>query len=140
MSYDCYGRVLVVDDEGDNRKILKHQLAQANYEVVLACNGKEGWEILKEDVGKINLVLLDRMMPEMDGIQLLKLMKENRIDDIPVIMQTAAAEKKQLMELINQELDVFYYLIKPYSRGKLLTVVDKALGIERDDRHTHAFL
>jgi len=84
--------ILVVDDELTIRLLLKEALHDEGYDVRLACHGLEALEIYKNN--PIHLVILDLKMPEMDGIQALRVMKEIK-PDIPIIFFTAYGEYKQ---------------------------------------------
>jgi CheY-like chemotaxis protein len=118
-------RVLAVDDDPVNLDILCEYFAAEGYEILQAMDGAEALKILHANQG-IDVVVLDRMMPVMDGITCVEYMKQDEVlRDIPVIMQTAAASSKQVLEGI--EAGVYYYLIKPYERKILLSIVNAAL-------------
>lgn len=118
-------RILIVDDEEFNLKILAGDLEDNGYEVVQAQNGKIACDILQAD-DNFQVVLLDRMMPVMDGMAVLNYMKADpQLKRIPVIMQTAASATKQVLEGI--EAGVFYYLTKPYDAKVMLAIVKSAL-------------
>lgn len=120
-------KLLVVDDEPFNLEIIAEHLDGAGYELVTANDGQEAWELLQgapED--EFDALILDRMMPRMDGLTLLKLVKqEARFRQMPVIMQTAAASKEQVMEGIQN--GAYYYLTKPFDGEVLATIVRAAL-------------
>lgn len=118
-------RILVVDDEEFNLKILVRDLQDSGYEVVKAEEGRIACDILRNDP-LFDVILLDRMMPNMDGMQVLAAIKsDTRLKHIPVIMQTAAASTKEIIEGI--EAGVFYYLTKPYDLKVLLAIVRSAI-------------
>ncbi len=85
-------RILVIDDEEVHREVLRMYLGGAGYgNILFADDSEQGWKMLQGEQTP-DLVLLDRMLPGMDGIGLLKRIKENEsLQHIPVIMQTAAA-------------------------------------------------
>lgn len=117
--------VLAVDDEVFNLDILHNSLKQAGYDPLEAENGEIAWNKLQEN-REVQVIVLDRMMPVMDGMAFLKKLKADwRFRDIPVIMQTAAAEREQIIEGINA--GVYYYLTKPYEKEVLLSIVKAAL-------------
>lgn len=119
-------KILVVDDEPNNVRILTLDLEDEGHEIVAACDGLDGWGKLEEHGTSIKLVLLDRMMPNMNGMEFMKKIKsDTRFKKIPVIMQTAAAEKEQVIEGIKS--GVYYYLTKPYDEDILISVVNAAL-------------
>jgi len=126
-------RLLVVDDEPFNLEIIAEHLEGDDYELVTARDGEEAWAILNEASGEeFEALILDRMMPRMNGIELLKRIKqEARFRQIPVIMQTAAASKEQVVEGIR--LGAYYYLTKPFD-GEVLAAVVRAAVAERAAR------
>lgn len=118
--------LLAIDDEPKNLKLIRMYLADTDYTVLTANNGAEGWKVLTEASPPIDVILLDRMMPVMDGMAfMLKLRAHPDFAHLPVIMQTAAAETNQVAEGIRT--GVFYYLTKPYDGEVLLSIVQSAL-------------
>ncbi len=118
--------ILVVEDNRDMRNFI-HQLLQKKYkQVLLAKNGAEGLEVLKEHGRNINLVVSDVMMPVLDGLTMLKEIKNHQEwYDIPVVMLTAlAAERDKLTALT---IGVDDYLTKPFSVPELLIRVQNLL-------------
>lgn len=119
-------KILVVEDDVDNTEILTHILEGADYEVVTAEHGKEALDKL-EDHPDTDVIVLDRMMPVMDGMGFLSRVKaDEEFREIPVIMQTAADELKQIEQGISA--GVYYYLTKPYSKRVLLAVIKAAVN------------
>ena len=119
--------ILVVDDEIFNLEILAEHLEDAGYTPVCAKNGVEAWDILQNNPGQFNAVLLDRMMPEMDGIQVLENIKAHSLlKKIPVIMQTAKAASEDVLEGL--KAGAHYYLTKPFDRDHLLAIVRTAVN------------
>lgn len=117
-------RILAVDDEEFNLDILLEYFEGEDYEIITAQDGVKAWEILQQQ--EIDLVVLDRMMPNMDGITLLKKIKETeKFKTTPVIMQTAATSVDEVKEGI--EAGAFYYLSKPYQKEVLLSIVRSAV-------------
>ncbi|RCS58023.1 response regulator [Parvibium lacunae] len=118
--------ILVVDDEPLNLEIIGEYLDDPRFVLTFAENGQEAWEKLQQSP-PFDLIVLDRMMPVMDGMELLhKLKAESRFSKIPVIMQTAAASKEQVAEGLRQ--GAYYYLTKPYEEEILRSIVESALG------------
>ncbi|MDD5247722.1 MAG: response regulator [Rhodocyclaceae bacterium] len=120
-------RILVVDDEALNRAIIAECLDDIAYRLDMAVDGEEAWEKLERSSAPYHLILLDRMMPRLDGMALLQRIKATpRHQRIPVIMQTAAASIDQVCEGI--KAGVYYYLTKPYAPEALLAIVRAALA------------
>lgn len=118
-------RLLIVDDEEMNLDILRDYLEDEGYEVIGATNGEEAWELL-EKTPDIAMILLDRMMPKMDGMEFMaRLNKSKRFRDIPVVMQTAASSSQEILEGLRA--GVFYYLTKPFEREIIVNVIKAAL-------------
>jgi CheY-like chemotaxis protein len=118
-------RILAVDDERINLTILQNDLEDSGFEVFCAEDGKAALAKLKE-IPDIDIIVLDRMMPNMDGIQVTKTLKSDPLyKHIPIIMQTAAGQSQQIKEGI--EAGVFYYLIKPFNESLLISIVKSAL-------------
>jgi len=123
------GLILAVDDEAFNLDILTELLDDDGYEVVGAVDGQDAWEKLSAGL-RPDVVVLDRMMPRMDGMAFLQLIKADaNLREIPVIMQTAAATHDQVRQGI--DAGVFYYLTKPYEEAVLLSIVRSALDDAR---------
>jgi len=118
-------KVLIVDDDKMNILILEESLQDAGYETVAAEDGLEALEALKKE--KIKVILLDWMMPNMNGIEFMERISSNNKDfaKIPVIMQTAKATRDDVLVAINQ--GIYYYLVKPFTDDALLKVVEKAM-------------
>lgn len=122
--------ILVVDDEPFNRDIITEILDDPGYRISVAEDGVEAWAALSDPEARIDLVLLDRMMPGIDGLEVLKRIKGTPgLRDLPVIMQTAAASPDQVREGI--AAGAFYYLTKPFEFETLQTIVRAALDAAR---------
>lgn len=120
-------RILVVDDEPLNLEIIREYLDDPRYEAHFASDALEALAHLEAPEGMVDVLVLDRMMPGMDGVALLRRLKADaRFKDIPVIMQTAAAAPDQVREGI--EAGAYYYLTKPYEPEALLAILRAALG------------
>lgn len=119
-------RLLVVDDEPFNQEIIGEYFEGTGLLLDSAENGEIAWALLDSGVS-YSAVLLDRMMPVLDGMSLLRRMKaDERFRAIPVIMQTAAGNPEQVREGLSA--GAHYYLVKPYERESLLSVVRGALA------------
>lgn len=121
-------RILAVDDEPINLEIIGEILDDPGYRVEFAANAESALEKLEgSDHAPFHLAILDRMMPGMSGIELLRRMKsDDRFAAMPVIMQTAAAAPAQVREGI--EAGAYYYLTKPYEPEALAAIVRAALA------------
>lgn len=127
-------KILTVDDEQINLAILSEYLESAGYDFILASDGVEAIEIMEKS-DDIDAVVLDRMMPRLDGMGVLKWIKQSEIyKNTPVIMQTAAATSEQVLQGI--ESGVYHYLTKPYSEPLFLAVLKSALDSTKDFHET----
>lgn len=113
------GTVLLVEDEKDLRTLLSYHLKKENYTVLLAENGKVACEIL--DAEKPDVILLDILMPELDGWEVCKIIRDHQdqlISSIPVIMLTALRDEKDKIKGLQLGADAF--INKPYSIKEVL--------------------
>ena len=116
--------ILVVDDESRMRKLIKDFLVQKNYNIIEAQDGEEALKIYNENKNKIKLILLDVMMPKLDGWSVLRqIRQENKT--IPIIMLTARSEEQD--EVFGFELGVDEYITKPFSPKILVARVEAIL-------------
>ena len=119
--------LLAVDDEPLNLEIIRECLDDPRMDLDLAPNAESAWRRLETAATPYNLAILDRMMPGMNGIELLRRMKaDERFRRIPVIIQTAATAPDQVREGI--EAGAYYYLTKPYRPAALTAIVRAALA------------
>ncbi|GGP26196.1 response regulator [Silvimonas amylolytica] len=125
-------RLLIVDDEPFNLEILTEHLQDADYDVVTADDGEAAWDLLSRDRA-FDAILLDRMMPRMDGMALLARLKQQpELMQVPVIMQTAVGAAENVREGLTA--GAYYYLIKPFQRDMLLAIVSAAVEFYREKR------
>lgn len=118
-------KILVVDDNTTIIMLIKTKLAANGYEVLSAYNGETGWLAIARD--KPDLVLLDIMMPRMDGFQVFeKMLSDPSINGIPVIFLTASGQRED--EKRAMEMGARHFLTKPFSPNHLLEIVNKLLG------------
>ena len=115
-------KILVVDDESRMRKLVKDFLVKKGYEVAEAGDGEEALEIFFKDP-KIALVILDVMMPKLDGWEVCKQIRKQ--SSVPVIMLTARSDERD--ELLGFELGVDEYISKPFSPKILVARVEAIL-------------
>ena len=131
--YKAEGHLLVVDDEEGNRDVLSQRLRKQGYSVATAPNGRKALEML--EVGAYDLVLLDIMMPEMDGYEVLRRLKVNdRLKNLPVIMVSALSEMDSVVRCI--EMGAEDYLTKPFNsvllKARLGACLEKKRGRDRE--------
>lgn len=125
------GRLLLVDDEPFNLEILGEHLTDAGYEICTAEDGEAAWQVIQNDETGFDAILLDRMMPRMDGMAVLYLLKKHpRYLRVPVIMQTAVGSPDAVSEGL--AAGAYYYLVKPFQRDMLLAIVDAAVSAFRE--------
>jgi two-component system alkaline phosphatase synthesis response regulator PhoP len=115
--------VLVVDDEKDIIDLLSYNLSKEGLAVITARNGKDALEKVKQ---KPDLIILDVMMPEMNGLQVLQeLKKDKKTSSIPVLMLTAKGSETD--EIVGLEVGADDYIVKPIKIGKIVARVHAAL-------------
>ena len=115
--------ILVVDDESRMRKLLKDFLSTKGFNIIEAEDGEKALDIFTENRNKIKLVLLDVMMPKLDGWSVLRKIRQE--SNLPVIMLTARGEEQD--ELFGFELGVDEYISKPFSPKILVARVEAIL-------------
>ena len=137
--------ILVVDDEERMRMLIKDFLEQKGYKIIQAKDGEEALDIFNQMKDDISLILLDVMMPKLDGWSVLRQIRQT--SQVPIIMLTARGEEQD--ELFGFELGVDEYIAKPFSPKILVARVEAILrrgqseqkeqnadmgGIEIDDK------
>ncbi len=116
-------KVLVVDDKAENRKILKDLLGFKGYQIIEAGSGKEAVKKAKE---KPDLILLDILMPDMDGYEVAKLLKaDGKTKDIPFIVLTANEDNKETDKAF--AAGAKDYIVKPFQPADLLGKISKVI-------------
>lgn len=115
-------KILVVDDESRMRKLVKDFLTKKNFQVLEAGNGEEAMDIFYEDKD-IALIILDVMMPKMDGWEVCREIRKN--SKVPIIMLTARSDERD--ELLGFDLGVDEYISKPFSPKILVARVEAIL-------------
>jgi CheY-like chemotaxis protein len=122
-------RILIVEDNEISASIMDSNLRQRNYETVVAHSGSEALQMLDAhwDIG---LVIADILLPEVDGLELVRRMREDsKWRDIPVIVCSSLADAEHVAKAAR--LGCRHYLLKPVERVKLLQLVDKILTGEK---------
>ena len=120
-------KILVVDDDQLSLFVVGEYLDGTDYKYDFAENGDQAWNMLLEAPDKYSVIVLDRMMPRIDGIEILtRIKKEPTMAHIPVILQTAKATKEDYQE--GTDAGAFYYLTKPFDKHLFLKVLNDALS------------
>ena len=114
---------MVVDDESRMRKLIKDFLKVQGYQILEAGDGEEALQVFEEHKNAINLILLDVMMPKLDGWSVLRQIRQ--ISNLPIIMLTARGEEQD--EIFGLELGVDEYISKPFSPKILVARVEAIL-------------
>lgn len=119
--------ILVVDDMAQIRNILRFSLKKEGYNVILAASGRAALDLAFDEKNSINLVLLDIMMPKMDGYEVIhQLRNDDRTKNLPVIFLTAKAQQKDVIKGL--EIGGNDYVLKPYKFSDLSRKVQKWIG------------
>jgi len=114
--------ILLAEDDMDNRNILQIMLEKMGYNVTVAEDGREAWDIFKNNT--FNAVISDIQMPKLTGIQLLKKIHKKE-ENLPVLLITGY-DKEEPREMA-RKADNIYFLRKPFRRNKLRTVLEESL-------------
>ena len=117
-------KILVVDDDAVFNKMTRTLLEDSGYEVITAGDGQEGLEKTKSE--NPDLIILDVMMPIMNGYAMLEEVRKNeKIKDTPIILCTSRAQKDYLEE--TQDLVIDAYFTKPFEAPAFLATIDELL-------------
>ncbi len=115
--------VLMVEDDNKLREVLTKFLSRNDYEVLAAENGKVGLKLFYENSKNLDIVLLDGMLPDIDGVDVLKEIREH--SQVPVIMLTARESEEDQLNGLNNGAD--NYITKPFLMKVLLVHMDKLI-------------
>ncbi len=121
--------ILIVDDESRMRKLIKDFLVAKGYIILEAEDGEKALQVFEENQSKIELILLDVMMPKLDGWSVLRQIRQT--SKVPIIMLTARGEEQD--ELFGFELGVDEYISKPFSPKILVARVEAILKRTQGD-------
>lgn len=122
-------RILSVDDSAATRSFIKKAVDVLGFEFFEAADGKQGLEILHRENGLIDLILLDRHMPGMDGMAMLKELKaDDKLKRIPVTMVTVEVERDEIQRAI--ACGAKNYLIKPFTQENLIGKILEGLNMQ----------
>ena len=117
-------RVLVVDDSASMRQMISFTLTEQGYEVIQAGNGKEACPLLSDS---IKLIITDLYMPEMNGIELIKNVRQSPTNKFtPIIMLTTETEGEKQEE--GRKAGATAWIVKPFAPEKLKETVQKVMG------------
>ena len=123
---DANPNILIVDDEPINVDILLEYLEDTGYSTETASDGQQAWGMLEAHPERLDVVILDRMMPRMNGLEVLNRIKQHaELQSVPVILQTAMAAKNEVLEGL--QAGAYYYLTKPFDEDMLLSVLSTAV-------------
>jgi CheY-like chemotaxis protein len=117
-------RILVVDDEPDTLGLIKLTLQTAGYQVQTTTGGREALRLVREE--PFDVVILDIMMPDVSGFDVMRELNNDPTPPPPVIFLTARSSEED--QEIGMSLGVTHYLLKPITRGSLLDAINQALG------------
>ena len=117
--------ILVAEDEPQTAQLIEYKLKQQGYAVTIVSNGEQALKMV--GVSRPALIVLDGMMPVMDGFEVLRRLKDDAaMRNIPVIMLTARSRERDVVTGL--ELGASDYIIKPFSPAELVARVNKVLG------------
>lgn len=120
--------ILIADDDVDFRKVLSIRLASAGYDFLEAADGKEAIGIAKEK--KPDLIILDIMMPQMDGMSMSQQLKESEVTkNIPIIFLSGLVDKTTETHDLESGQNIIF--AKPYEANELLAAIDKLINQEK---------
>jgi two-component system chemotaxis response regulator CheY len=123
MKGDAMHKALVVDDSRTIRKILAATMEEIGFEVLEAENGREALEVLEAQQTAVPLILVDWDMPEMNGLDLLKRLRQNpEFSSMVVVMVTAQADMEHIVEALNAGANE--YVMKPFTKDILLGKIE----------------
>ena len=118
-------KILIVDDEADILEILKFVLEAQGYECITASDGEEGLNLAREV--KPDLIILDVMMPKINGYKISRLLKyDNKYKNIPILMITARSQEED--KIIGEETGADEYITKPFNVDFVVEKVKSYLG------------
>jgi DNA-binding response OmpR family regulator len=113
-------KILVVDDEADLVETIRFSLELEGYNVLVASNGEEGLNLARQE--KPDLILLDLMLPKLDGYKVCRLLKfDERYKHIPILMLTAKTQEKD--KILGKETGANEYITKPFDMDELMAKI-----------------
>ncbi len=126
-------RILIADDDPFNRELLQMELSDAGFEVIMAGDGEEALQKVQEL--PVDLLLLDVMMPKIDGVELVRRLRQQKeFENLPIILLTAKAQTKD--KLLGLEAGANDYITKPFDIRELLARVKVQLRLAELERQS----
>jgi DNA-binding response OmpR family regulator len=117
-------KILIVDDEPDLVETIRFSLELEGYNVLVASNGEEGLNLARQE--KPDLILLDLMLPKLDGYKVCRLLKfDERYKHIPILMLTAKTQEKD--KILGKETGANEYITKPFDMDELMAKIKSYL-------------
>lgn len=121
-------KILIVDDEPNLVKLLKSILEGNGYDVIVACDGQDGLDKTYQE--KPDLIILDVMLPKMDGYEVCKMLRSDaQSRDIPIIMLTGRTEAQDIR--MGMDLGAVSYVQKPFNPDMLLGIIQGLAGARK---------
>jgi two-component system response regulator AtoC len=119
-------KILIVEDERNLRQSIAELLEAESFAGVQAADGREALEILREESGgaDFDAVLLDLKMPRLDGLELLKILREEKLTNAPIIVLSAFGDSSRMIEAMR--LGAFDYVTKPLDANEFLQIINRA--------------
>ena len=108
--------ILIIDDDKELCNLMKKCVEKENFRAIIACTGSEGLRLMEENEGKCSLVILDVMLPDLDGFQVLQMIRE--MSNVPVLMLTARSDEEDKVKGLKLGADD--YLTKPFGLKELV--------------------
>lgn len=121
-----FGRVMVVDDEADIRKVVRMHLEKANYEVIEATNGEEAIALLNsgDNPVYVDVILCDIRMPKVNGVAAIEYFRQ-QYPSLPIVVLTGFPDVQMATSFLKQ--GVLDYLVKPVEKEHLIATIKKAV-------------
>jgi two-component system, cell cycle response regulator len=124
---DANKRILIVDDEPLSVTSAINFLQEAGYNTQYVSNGKQAWDVLNKDPNAFGAVIVDHIMPGVDGIALLDMIKKSPfLSEIPVIIESDSENTESFLSAL--EAGAFDYIYKPLEKNFLLYILDNAVN------------
>ena len=125
------GKILIIDDESEVREVLRLHLESANYNVIEACDGEEGVNMMKSgsNLLQVGMIICDIRMPKVNGIEAIDYLKQNA-PSIPIVVVTGYPDSDLAVSLLKK--GVKDYMVKPIEKARLLEKVAEVLAAPQD--------